>query len=88
MPALPPRLSLEQVRRLAKDLLRDLKDAIAPQFDASRSSDAKVWSVIATTLAVEAAPERMLPVDALAVVAAPVTQLHPADDGEPEEPAA
>ena len=26
MPALPPRLSLEQVRRLAKDLLRDLKD--------------------------------------------------------------
>jgi len=25
MPALPPRLSLEQVRRLAKDLLRDLK---------------------------------------------------------------
>jgi len=26
MPALPPRLSLEQVRRLARDLLRDLKD--------------------------------------------------------------
>ena len=26
MPALPPRLGLEQVRRLAKDLLRDLKD--------------------------------------------------------------
>ena len=26
MPALPPRLSLEQVRRLAKDLLRDLRD--------------------------------------------------------------
>ena len=26
MPVLPPRLSLEQVRRLAKDLLRDLKD--------------------------------------------------------------